>query len=69
MLHDLGHGPFSHLFDMKFLKQMGTTPPGFEHEHASIGIFDILIKENNLMPYFNQCGLDEKGKIHTSHSL
>lgn len=58
LIHDLGHGPFSHMYDGKFLKVMKSAPH-FEHEHASIGIFDILIKENNLMPTFNKYGLDE----------
>jgi hypothetical protein len=38
---------------------MGTAPH-FEHEHASIGIFDILIAENNLLPVFSKYGLDEE---------
>ena len=50
--HAVGHGPFSHMYDAKFLAAMGTAPD-FEHEHASIGIFDILITENNLMPVFS----------------
>ena len=58
LIHDLGHGPFSHMYDARFLKAMGTAPH-FEHEHASIGIFDILIAENDLMPTFRKHGLDE----------
>lgn len=42
----------------KVLKKLGADKD-FEHEHASIGIFDILIKENNLMPEFNRRGLFE----------
>ena len=55
LCHDLGHGPFSHLFDAKVLPQLGVKH--FVHEHASIGILDILISENNLMSEFERNGL------------
>ena len=58
LCHDLGHGPFSHLYDGKFLPAM-LGHHDFEHEHASIGIFQILIEENNLLPIFRSHGLDE----------
>jgi hypothetical protein len=32
-------------------------PSSFCHEHASIGIFDLLIHENDLLPIFSSCGL------------
>jgi HD superfamily phosphohydrolase len=57
LCHDLGHGPFSHLFDGKVLPQLGVKD--FVHEHASIAIFDILIEENNLLPEFKRFGLNE----------
>lgn len=57
LIHDLGHGILSHLFDGKFLPKVGVT--NFVHEHASLAIFDILIEENNLMPYFHKYGLNE----------
>jgi hypothetical protein len=31
----------------------------FCHEHASIGIFDLLIRENELLPHFLSNGLGE----------
>ena len=62
LIHDLGHGPFSHLFDLKFLKQTGKFPH-FEHEEASIGIFELLIEENKLLPHFHANNLYE-GDIH-----
>ena len=55
LCHDLGHGPFSHLFDARMLPLVGVEH--FMHEHASLGIFDILIEENNLMPEFLKRGL------------
>jgi len=57
LIHDLGHGMFSHAFDGKFLPRV--CPSNFVHEHASLGIFDILIEENDLLPKFNKYGLDE----------
>lgn len=61
LCHDLGHGPFSHLFDAKILPQIVSDPNDyhFEHEHASIGIFDLLIRYNNLISDFNRNGLYE----------
>ena len=57
LIHDLGHGPFSHMFEKMFLEsRMGVH---FDHEHASIGIFDLLIEENDLMPQFRLHGLDD----------
>jgi hypothetical protein len=67
LVHDLGHGPFSHLFDGKVLPTLRKTNPSmdahFHHEHASIGIFQVLIDENDLMPEFRKYGLDE-GDVH-----
>ena len=71
LCHDIGHGPFSHLYDGRFIplmKKQKTLDGGkaihsdeheFYHEHASIGILDILIQENNLLPIFREHGLDE----------
>lgn len=58
LIHDLGHGPFSHMFDMKFLK-ISNKYPEFEHEEASVGIFELLIEENNLTPHLRQNGIHE----------
>jgi hypothetical protein len=32
----------------------------FQHEHASIGLFDLLMKENNLFPKFYEAGLTDE---------
>jgi HD superfamily phosphohydrolase len=58
LCHDLGHGPFSHLYDGRFLPIINHNHD-FAHEHASIGIFDLLIRENNLEPSFALFGLNE----------
>lgn len=56
LCHDLGHGPFSHLYDGKFLPLI-LGNHDFKHEHASIAIFDLLLHENNLLPIFAEYGL------------
>jgi HD superfamily phosphohydrolase len=56
LIHDLGHGPFSHLWDGRFLPHMGTGL-GFDHEHASIALFDLLVEKYNLEPDFASHGL------------
>ncbi|KAL1249427.1 hypothetical protein QQF64_020432 [Cirrhinus molitorella] len=47
LCHDLGHGPFSHMFDGMFIPKVR---PGEEwkHEVASVQMFDHLVKVNNL---------------------
>ena len=77
LIHDLGHGPFSHAFE-HFLEMAadreeevvsggcgGQMPrrPIPDHEHLSAYLFDHLIEENGLMPYFAHYGLGE-GHIH-----
>ncbi len=58
LCHDLGHGPFSHLFDAKLVKAIHPESE-FEHEFASIGILDLLIEENGLLPEFRKHGLNK----------
>ncbi|XP_059178799.1 deoxynucleoside triphosphate triphosphohydrolase SAMHD1-like isoform X2 [Physella acuta] len=61
LCHDLGHGPFSHLFDGKFMPAANPEKK-FKHERASIDMFDFLIKENGLMEKdgkLRKYGLDE----------
>ncbi|XP_051560078.1 uncharacterized protein LOC127444633 [Myxocyprinus asiaticus] len=47
LCHDLGHGPFSHLFDGMFIPK---ALPGFkwEHEDASIQMFEHMVDQNGL---------------------
>ncbi|KAF1390394.1 hypothetical protein PFLUV_G00057590 [Perca fluviatilis] len=56
LCHDLGHGPFSHMFDGKFIPK---ARPGisWKHENASLDMFDYLVKDNGLKPVMEQHGL------------
>ncbi|XP_058499135.1 deoxynucleoside triphosphate triphosphohydrolase SAMHD1-like isoform X1 [Solea solea] len=56
LCHDLGHGPFSHMFDGTFIPK---ARPGikWKHETASLAMFDYLVKDNDLKPVMEQHGL------------
>ncbi|XP_036386416.1 deoxynucleoside triphosphate triphosphohydrolase SAMHD1-like [Megalops cyprinoides] len=56
LCHDLGHGPFSHMFDSMFIPKVR---PDIEwkHEKASVQMFDHLVQVNNLEPVMEQYGL------------
>ncbi|XP_051281652.1 deoxynucleoside triphosphate triphosphohydrolase SAMHD1 isoform X2 [Dicentrarchus labrax] len=56
LCHDLGHGPFSHMFDGMFIPK---ARPGiaWKHETASLAMFDYLVKDNGLKPVMEQHGL------------
>ncbi|KAK1898197.1 Deoxynucleoside triphosphate triphosphohydrolase SAMHD1 [Dissostichus eleginoides] len=53
LCHDLGHGPFSHVFDGMFIRKV-KLPPGplrkkmktWKHEDASVEMFDHLMRSN-----------------------
>uniref|UniRef100_A0A8C9YEV6 HD/PDEase domain-containing protein n=1 Tax=Sander lucioperca TaxID=283035 RepID=A0A8C9YEV6_SANLU len=55
LCHDLGHGPFSHLYDQMFIPKV-PHPPGplgdkmakWKHEEASVEMFDHLVEFTNL---------------------
>ncbi|CAL8367959.1 unnamed protein product [Lota lota] len=57
LCHDLGHGPFSHLFDGMFIPK---ARPGLNwtHETASLTMFDHLIDANDLEPVMRKYGLE-----------
>lgn len=67
LCHDLGHGPFSHLFDGRILPRLNKSHE-FIHEHASIGILELLIAENNLFPVFEAHNLT-RDDIHFIQEL
>ncbi|XP_063000921.1 deoxynucleoside triphosphate triphosphohydrolase SAMHD1 [Elgaria multicarinata webbii] len=57
LCHDLGHGPFSHMFDGRFIP---LARPGFKwkHEEASVQMFEHLINVNNLEKDMKYYGLN-----------
>ncbi|XP_072168740.1 deoxynucleoside triphosphate triphosphohydrolase SAMHD1-like [Diadema setosum] len=58
LCHDLGHGPFSHMFDNFFIPKVRPDIK-WKHEHLSVRMFDHLIKENELEAAFKKYELDE----------
>ncbi|KAJ3586078.1 hypothetical protein NHX12_012479 [Muraenolepis orangiensis] len=56
LCHDLGHGPFSHMFDRIFIPK---ARPGvkWKHEIASLKMFDYLVEDNELKPVMEEHGL------------
>uniref|UniRef100_A0A3Q3EB99 HD domain-containing protein n=1 Tax=Labrus bergylta TaxID=56723 RepID=A0A3Q3EB99_9LABR len=59
LCHDLGHGPFSHLYDGLFLPNLCVS----QHEKGSCDMLDHLLKENNLEPVMRQYGLEPEDDI------
>ncbi|XP_037098954.1 deoxynucleoside triphosphate triphosphohydrolase SAMHD1 [Syngnathus acus] len=56
LCHDLGHGPFSHMFDAKFIPK-ARPDISWKHEEASLKMFDHLVEKNDLKPQMEQHGL------------
>ena len=46
LCHDLGHGPFSHLFDGPFFKRCKNFDKTWTHEPGSCDLFDHMINQN-----------------------
>ncbi|XP_051748714.1 deoxynucleoside triphosphate triphosphohydrolase SAMHD1-like [Ctenopharyngodon idella] len=57
LCHDMGHGPFSHLFDGMFIPEVRPNSP-WEHEEASVDMFHCMIKKNGLEKEMEQHGLN-----------
>uniref|UniRef100_A0A673Z4R7 Deoxynucleoside triphosphate triphosphohydrolase SAMHD1 n=1 Tax=Salmo trutta TaxID=8032 RepID=A0A673Z4R7_SALTR len=56
LCHDLGHGPFSHMFDGMFIPKVRPESK-WKHEEASLAMFDHLVCENALEPVMKEHGL------------
>lgn len=46
LTHDLGHGPFSHVFEREFLRRKGIT--NWEHEDMSSDMLEHIIDVNHI---------------------
>ncbi|XP_028265238.1 deoxynucleoside triphosphate triphosphohydrolase SAMHD1-like [Parambassis ranga] len=55
LCHDLGHGPFSHLYDKMFFPN---DDPKWKHEKASVQMFDHMVETNNLQSSMELYGLN-----------
>ena len=56
LCHDLGHGPFSHMFDVKFLPKANPNT-SWTHEQGSCDMFSYLVEDNKLEDEFKKYNL------------
>ncbi|KAI2594740.1 SAM and HD domain containing deoxynucleoside triphosphate triphosphohydrolase 1 [Homo sapiens] len=56
LCHDLGHGPFSHMFDGRFIP-LARPEVKWTHEQGSVMMFEHLINSNGIKPVMEQYGL------------
>ncbi|XP_055977277.1 deoxynucleoside triphosphate triphosphohydrolase SAMHD1 isoform X1 [Sorex fumeus] len=56
LCHDLGHGPFSHMFDGRFIP-LARPDVKWTHEQGSVQMFEHLIKSNGLKDVMQHYGL------------
>jgi len=62
LCHDLGHGPFSHMFDKEFIPK-AIQGSKWKHENASCDLFDHMVAENdNVKDMFEENKLGEAEK-------
>ncbi|WJX65403.1 hypothetical protein P8452_50071 [Trifolium repens] len=47
LMHDVGHGPFSHLFEREFLPQV-ISGPDWSHEQMSVKMVDYIVEEHHI---------------------
>ncbi|KAL3656705.1 hypothetical protein V7S43_018369 [Phytophthora oleae] len=54
LLHDLGHGPFSHVFEHEFMPRVaaargyGSEAPPYHHEDMSLRMIEYMVDDNNI---------------------
>ena len=67
LCHDLGHGPFSHLFDGAFIPRSCNKPSSkWTHEQCSCDLFDDIVKKNETVRRLmeqNEIGCEEQEMI------
>jgi HD superfamily phosphohydrolase len=68
LCHDLGHGPFSHLFDSLFIPRVRQDRQ-WRHEDASVQMFDHLIESNDLKPEFEKHGLKVRDLVFIKEQI
>ncbi|XP_053527188.1 deoxynucleoside triphosphate triphosphohydrolase SAMHD1 isoform X2 [Artibeus jamaicensis] len=56
LCHDLGHGPFSHMFDGRFIP-LAREDVQWKHEQGSVDMFEHLVNSNDLRPVMERYGL------------
>ena len=64
LCHDLGHGPFSHLFE-EFVNR--NRERKWRHEEMSVKVFDYIIQKRNIC--FEDFGLLEEDKTFVAHLI
>lgn len=69
LCHDLGHGPFSHMFDRKFIPKALPQGSDWEHEQASVDMFEHLVKKNKLEGEFTRYGLTDVDLIFIKEQI
>nr|4MZ7_A Chain A, Deoxynucleoside triphosphate triphosphohydrolase SAMHD1 [Homo sapiens]4MZ7_B Chain B, Deoxynucleoside triphosphate triphosphohydrolase SAMHD1 [Homo sapiens]4RXO_A Chain A, Deoxynucleoside triphosphate triphosphohydrolase SAMHD1 [Homo sapiens]4RXO_B Chain B, Deoxynucleoside triphosphate triphosphohydrolase SAMHD1 [Homo sapiens]4RXO_C Chain C, Deoxynucleoside triphosphate triphosphohydrolase SAMHD1 [Homo sapiens]4RXO_D Chain D, Deoxynucleoside triphosphate triphosphohydrolase SAMHD1 len=63
LCHDLGHGPFSHMFDGRFIP-LARPEVKWTHEQGSVMMFEHLINSNGIKPVMEQYGLIPEEDIY-----
>lgn len=56
LCHDLGHGPFSHMFDGRFIPR-ARQDIKWKHEQGSVDMFEHLVNSNGLRAVMEKYGL------------
>jgi HD superfamily phosphohydrolase len=64
LIHDLGHGPYSHLFDL-FLKKFSMNNSWDDHENRSLDLFIDLVEKFNIK--ITRTEVDFIGKLVTGN--
>ncbi|PIK40866.1 putative deoxynucleoside triphosphate triphosphohydrolase SAMHD1-like [Apostichopus japonicus] len=68
LCHDLGHGPFSHLFDEAFLPKVRPDYKG-KHEKLSVDMFEHMLKKNKLRKQFENYKLEEEDIVFIKEQI